>query len=71
MAKKRKKVTIYQKLQKAVSRNCKKGTPTTKKAVESAQKAYINDAVKKGKTPTEAKKIARKANTCKPVGKRK
>jgi Mg-chelatase subunit ChlI len=61
----RKTVTNYQKLQKAVSNNCKKGTAASKKAVDSAKKTYIADAVKKGKTATEAKRIANKADTCK------
>jgi len=65
------KVTIYQKLQKAVSKNCNTGSKATEQAVKKAQDTYINDAVKKGKTKTEATKIAKKANTCKPVGKRK
>lgn len=65
------KVTIYQKLQKAVSRNCNTGSKTTEQAVKKAQDTYIKDAIKKGKTKAQATSIAKKANTCKPVGKRK
>lgn len=66
MAKKRKKISKYNRLQKAVARKCKNNTATNKKAVQSAKDAYIKDAVNKGKSLSEAKKIANKADTCTP-----
>ncbi|WP_052593229.1 hypothetical protein [Aureispira sp. CCB-QB1] len=67
----RRKVTKYQKLQKAVSKNCKNPTAANKKAVAKAKQDYVDDAVKKGKTIREAEKVARKADTCTPIRKRK
>lgn len=71
MAKRKAKVTKYNKLQKAASANCKSGTKTTAAALKKAQTEYINHAVKNGKTATDAKKIAAKASGCNPFKKKK
>lgn len=67
----KRKVTKFNKLQKAVSNNCKKGTAATKKALDKAKEDYEKDAVKKGKTKAEARKIANKVDTCTPIRNRK
>lgn len=51
MATARKKTTAYQRLQRAKAASCKSGN-TSK--VTAAKTAYIKDAVKKGKTKTQA-----------------
>lgn len=66
-----KKISKYARLQKAVSKRCKSPTTSNKEGVKKAKATYIKDAIKKGKTPTEARKIASKADTCKPFKKRK
>ena len=57
MAKTRK-VTKYQRLLKAKKSHC--AGRTDKSSLNRAATAYINDAVAKGKTKTEARKIANK-----------
>ena len=66
-----KKISKYARLQKAVSKRCKNPTATNKEGVKKAKASYIKDAVQKGKTMAEARKIASKADTCKPFKKRK
>lgn len=57
MAKKKKRTaTKYSKLVKAKSSYC--SGRTTKKSLNKAKKAYIDDAVKKGQSKTEATKKA-------------
>lgn len=50
------KITKYMRLKKVQSSNC--AGKALKSTVTAAAKAYIDDAVKKGKSLTEAKKIA-------------
>ncbi len=71
MAKRKAKVTKYNKLQKAAAADCKSGTKSTAAALKKAKADYINHAVKNGKTTTEAKKIAAKASGCNPFKKKK
>lgn len=71
MAKKRRKISKYNRLQKAVAKNCKNSTKTNAKAVQEAKEAYIKDAVNKGKSLTEARRTANKADTCTPFKKKR
>lgn len=70
MAKKKRKVTDYQNVQKKVAKRCANPTDKNEEAVEKAKEKYIKSAVKKGKTKKEATRIANDADTCKPIGKR-
>ena len=64
MAKKRKKVTKYQRMQRAAKKACENSTKETRAKYKAAASAYIDDAVKKGKTKTEAREIANKTGKC-------
>lgn len=60
-------LTKYQKLIVAQSKQCK-GTGSAA-TVREAASAYIKDAVTKGKTKTEAERIAKKVtSSCKGIG---
>jgi len=55
---KRKKNTLYQRMQKAKATWCKGKKGATKATVKAAAKKYVDDAVKKGKSKSEAQKSA-------------
>ena len=65
------KVTKYQRAQKAASNYCKVGTPAAKERRDKAIKAYKDDAIKKGKTSTEVNATASKLIKCDFVGAKK
>lgn len=67
----KRKVTAYQKVQKAVAANCKTGTAATKEKLSKAIENYVSDAVSKGKSAVEARKSANRANTCNPFKKKR
>lgn len=62
----KKKVTAFNRLQKAVSAHCKNPTAENERKVEAAKESYVKSAVAKGKSATEARKSANKADTCNP-----
>lgn len=68
---KRRKLTNYQKMQKAVSTRCKNPTPANCTRAAEAKQRYINDAISKGKTKAEALRIANNADSCNPFSKRR
>lgn len=71
MAKKKRKLSKYNRLQKAVAKNCQNSNKTNAKAVQKAKDAYIKDAVNKGKSLTEAREKANRADTCTPFKKKR
>lgn len=60
--------TRYQIARSKASKFCKTGSANDKKGMEDAIKRYEEDAVKKGKTPSEAKTISGKLRKCNFVG---
>ncbi len=67
----KKKVTAYNRLQKAVSARCKNPTAANEQKVEAAKESYVKSAVAKGKSATDARKSANKADTCNPFKKKR
>lgn len=59
-----KKLTKYARLKKAASNYCKTGSAAAKEKMDKAAKAYKEDAVKKGKTASEAEKIISNLKKC-------
>lgn len=68
---KRRRLTDYQKMQKAVSTRCKNPTPANCTRAAEAKRRYISSAIRKGKSKAEANRIANNADSCNPFGKGK
>lgn len=67
MPTKRKKTTKYQRLQKAATNHCKQGSAASRDRLKKAEKVYIEDAKKKGKSASEIRSIVSRTKKC-PTG---